>query len=247
MDAVRFTRPTLARYRSLFVGSHLSVIRLLGDERMTQCSLTGNVLDFGGGARTKYRVNVPRWAAPGQTVDYRSANIDPKIEPTYLLRIGEPLPLEAGSHDAVVSLNTLEHVYNLDETLGEFVRILKPDGRLVVLVPFMFRVHGQPDDYRRGTPSFWRRKLGEAGFEEVVVEAITWGPFSTGHSASGLPGPFKSVRRHVGLLLDILLCTYRYRGITEVAGRDDDPLLSSPLGYFIEARKALAAQRSAAA
>ena len=205
---------------------------------MTRCALTGTVLDFGGGARAQYASQIPRWAAPGQTFAYRSANIDPATKPTYLLRAGEPLPLDVGSFDAVLSLSTLEHVYELDQTLAGFSRVLKVEGRLVLFVPFMFRVHGHPDDYHRGTPSFWHRKLGEASFERVVVEALAWGPFSTGHAVSGLPGPFKWVRRHVGLLLDILWCAYRYRGTTEVVGLQDDGFLAAPLGYFIEARKA---------
>ena len=246
MSEVLFTKPTLARYRTLFFGNRLSVSRLLRDERMARCSLSGRVLDFGGGGRAQYASKVANWRAPEQAMDYRSVNIDPELEPTYLLRTGEPLPLDGGSFDAVVSLSTLEHVYELNETLSEFARILKPGGRLVVFVPFMFRVHGHPDDYRRGTPSFWRRKLDDAGFENVVVEALAWGPFSTGHSTSGLPGPFKAIRRHVGLLLDILWCAYRYRGIMDMVGRQDDPFLSSPLGYFIEARKASATRRSAA-
>ena len=240
MSDVSFRVPTLARYRSLFFRGRQSVSRLLRDERMMRCGLSGRVLDFGGGARVQYASDVQRWAAPGQTLEYCSANIDPATQSTCLLRVGEPLPLDSGSCDAVVSLSTLEHVYELDDTLAELGRVLTSGGRLVLAIPFMFRVHGHPDDYRRATPSFWRRKLGESGFENVVVEALAWGPFSTGQEVSGLPGPFKAIRRHEGLLLDILWCAYRYRGRTEVVGRQDDPFLAAPLGYFIEARKALA-------
>ena len=213
--------------------------RLLRDERMMRCGLSGRLLDFGGGARVQYAGDVQRqrWAAPGQTLEYCSANIDPAAQSTYLLQVGEPLPLDSGSCDAVVSLSTLEHVYELEGTLAEIGRVLKNGGRLVFSVPFMYQVHGHPDDYRRGTPSFWRRKLGESGFENVVVEALAWGPLSTGHEVSGLPGPFKAIRRHAGLLLDILWCACRYRGKTEVVGRQDDLFLAAPLGYFIEARK----------
>lgn len=219
---------------------------MLRDERMRRCALSGRVLDFGGGESARYREDITSWAAPGDMVEYQSANIDPAMRPTYVLRAGQALPLESGSFDGVMSLSTLEHVYELDETLSEFGRVLKPGGRLMVFVPFMYCVHGHPDDYHRGTPSFWRRKLDEAGFGDVAVEALAWGPFSTGQEVSGLPGPFKAVRRHAGLLLDILWCAYRYRGRTDVVGRQDDPFLTAPLGYFIEARKA-AAPASAAA
>ena len=211
---------------------------------MMRCGLSGRVLDFGGGANAQYANEVQSWAGPGQLIDYWSANIDPVLRPTHLVRVGEPLPLDSGSFDSVVSLSTLEHVYELNETLGELGRVLKPEGRLVLFVPFMLRVHGHPDDYHRGTASFWRRKLDEAGFGIVSVEALAWGPFSTAHMAGGLVGPLKSARRHAGLLLDILWCSYRYRGRTEVIGQQDDAFLSAPLGYFIEARTASTAPRS---
>ena len=240
MIEITFQKPSVARYRALFFRRGLSVLRSLVYERMTRCGLVGRVLDFGGGALAQYCNEVGRWAAPRQCIEYQSANIDPAIQPTYLLEAGHRLPPDTGSFDAVMSLSTLEHIYELDEALAELSRVLKRGGRLIVAVPFMFRVHGHPDDYRRGTPSFWRQKLGEAGFDNVVVEALAWGPFSSGQAVSGLPGPFKAVRRHAGLLLDILWCAYRYRGMTEVVGRQDDAFLSAPLGYFMEARKASA-------
>ncbi|MCY3981056.1 MAG: methyltransferase domain-containing protein [Alphaproteobacteria bacterium] len=240
MSDVAFRRPSLARYRAFLLWGGLSVLRLLLYERMTHVALNGTVLDFGGGAQVNYAGLIPCWTAAGQTVEYWSANIDPVVQPTFQLRIGQLLPINDASFDAVLSLSTLEHVYELDDTLAELGRVLKSGGRLVLAIPFMFRVHGHPDDYHRGTPSFWRRKLGESGFEDVVVEALAWGPFSTGHVVSGLPGPFKSIRRHTGLLLDILWGACRYRGSTTVVGRQDDPFLAAPLGYFIEARKASA-------
>ena len=208
---------------------------------MARVALTGTVLDFGGGDRINYADEIRKWAVTGEALEYRSANIDPATHPTYLLQTGEPLPIGDDSFDVVFSLNTLEHVYEIDGTLGELHRVLKPTGRLILSVPFMFRVHGHPDDYLRGTPSFWHRKLRRANFEGPAVEVLAWGPFSTGHAVSGLPGPFKSARRHVGLLLDVLWCALRLGGGSDIVGRQDDWFLSAPLGYFIEARKSAAA------
>lgn len=245
MSHVTLQKPTLARYWALFLRDDLSVpqqrglsvLRRLQYERMERVALAGTVLDFGGGDRVHYADQVSCWAAHGRTVEYRSANIDHAVQPTFPLQIGQPLPIDDESFDATLSLNTLEHVFELDETLTEFRRVLKPGGRLVLSMPFMFRVHGHPDDYHRGTPSFWRRKLGEAGFKEISIEALAWGPFSNGHCASGLPGPLKFARRHASLLLDILWAALRHRGRVHLVGRQDDGFLASALGYFIETRK----------
>ena len=227
----------------LFFRRGISVLRILKYERMATVGLTGSVLDFGGGERAGYAGDVARWSAAGVTLEFQSANIDPAAQPTHLLPIGEPIPLGDETFDAVLSLSTLEHVYALEETLAELHRVLKPDGRLILSVPFLFRVHGHPDDYHRGTPSFWHRMLRQAGFDPPTVEVLGWGPFSTGDTVSGLPGPFRSVRRHIGLLLDILWFKLRVGNEMDVAGEQDDWFLSAPLGYFIEARKAAAARR----
>lgn len=247
MIHVTFRKPTLTRYRALFFRSNLSVLRRLQYERMEYVALAGTVLDFGGGDRVHYAGRISRWAAIGRTVEYLSANIDHAVQPTFPLQTGQPFPIDDASFDAILSLNTLEHVFELDETLTEFRRVLKPGGRLILSIPFMFRVHGHPDDYHRGTPSFWRRKLGEAGFEEIAIEVLAWGPFSNGHCASSLPGPLKSARRHAGLLLDVLWAACRNRSCAHVVGRQDDGFLAAALGYFIETRKASETASSAGA
>ena len=126
----------------------------------------------------------------------------------------------------------------------ELGRVLKRDGRLVLFVPFMFPVHGHPNDYHRGTGSVWRRKVDETGFRRVTAEAFAWVLFSTAHISGGLVGPFKSACRYASLLLDTLWCSYRYRGKTEVMGQQNDTSVAAPLGYCIEARRASRPRRS---
>lgn len=46
----------------------------------------------------------------------------------YDIGIGEDLPYEEGSFDAVVCVDVLEHVTNLTEVLAEVARVLKPGG-----------------------------------------------------------------------------------------------------------------------
>lgn len=238
MNEVFFRRPTMARFRALF-GSRPrhSVLRSLEYERLAELELSGRVLDFGGGSRTNYSAHVPSWGREPGGYQYESANIDPGTRPTYLIRPDAPLPVSDGSFDAVLSLNTLEHVYELDFALAELHRVLKPGGRLVIVVPFIFRVHGHPDDYTRGTPNFWTRRLSEVGFSDVKVEALAWGPFSTGQSVSGIPGPLKALRSRIALLLDVMYAVWRNGAEGTVSVQQDHRFVSAPLGYFIQAEK----------
>jgi len=114
---------------------------------------------------------------------------------------------------------------------------LKPGGRLVLVVPFIFRVHGHPDDYTRGTPSFWMRRLTHHLFCDVTIEALNWGPFSTAQTVSGLPGPFKGLRRRSALLLDILHAVWRKDAGTTHTVAQDHETCAAPLAYFVEATK----------
>jgi len=50
------------------------------------------------------------------------------------------LDFEDNSFNAITMWHVLEHVYNLDERVGQIQRILKPDGLLIVAVP-------NPDSY----------------------------------------------------------------------------------------------------
>jgi len=238
MTEVLVRRPSMARYRALFGASaDQSILRCLEYERLAELRLTGRVLDFGGGRRTNYASQIPRWGLSRDEFIYEAANIDPNTEPTYLLAPGGPLPVADASFDAALSLNTLEHVYEFDAALAELNRVLKPGGRLVLVVPFIFRVHGHPDDYTRGTPSFWTRRLTQHLFCGVTIEALNWGPFSTAQSVSGLPGPFKGLRRRSALLLDVLYAIWRKDAGTTHTVPQDHETCAAPLAYFIEATK----------
>jgi 2-polyprenyl-6-hydroxyphenyl methylase/3-demethylubiquinone-9 3-methyltransferase len=46
----------------------------------------------------------------------------------YDIGVGEALPYEDGSFDAVVCVDVLEHVADLEKTIGEIARVLKPGG-----------------------------------------------------------------------------------------------------------------------
>lgn len=52
--------------------------------------------------------------------------------------VDKQLPLKHDSVDEIVAIHLLEHVTNLEQTMREFHRILKPDGTLKAWVPHCF-------------------------------------------------------------------------------------------------------------
>lgn len=49
--------------------------------------------------------------------------------------VGEKIPFEKNTFDAVVSLYTLEHVQNVEKVMQESLRVLKPGGHIYMIVP----------------------------------------------------------------------------------------------------------------
>jgi SAM-dependent methyltransferase len=73
---------------------------------------------------------------------------------------GEKFPFENASFDSVLCNEVLEHVFNPDEFIREIARILKPGGKILLTVPFVWDEHEQPFDYARYS-SFGLRALLE--------------------------------------------------------------------------------------
>jgi len=237
MTQVTVRAPTFSRYRAhLFGNKSLSVLRALEYERLESLGLTGRVLDFGGGKRANYADRINSWGDPVQGYAYESANVDPQMEPTHLIDETGIIPVGDNQYDRVISLNTLEHVYGLAGALSEIRRVLKSGGQLTMIVPFIFRVHGHPDDYTRGTPSFWTRVLSDHGFDDIDIEALTWGPFSTGYVVSGAAGPIKTLRKELLLILDVFYFRLRHGRQMVLRAPQDAPVCSTPFAFLIEAR-----------
>ncbi len=82
----------------------------------------------------------------------------------------EYLPFMGGKFDAVVCSELLEHVPEPTVVLSEIHRVLRKEGTLLMCVPFLNRIHGDPYDYGRYTDYYWSRTLHGLGFREIVIE-----------------------------------------------------------------------------
>lgn len=86
----------------------------------------------------------------------------------------ESMPFPDESFDGILNIAVLEHVKHPWEAIREFRRVLKKDGKLLCVVPFMQPIHLYPRDYYRFTPEGIKTLLEDNGFE--VLES------SYGHS-----------------------------------------------------------------
>lgn len=64
---------------------------------------------------------------------------------------GDTLPFYDGAFDTVLSNQVAEHVPDPARFFAELVRVLAVGGRLIMTVPFSYRIHSAPSDFHRFT------------------------------------------------------------------------------------------------
>ena len=209
-----------------------SVLRTLEYERLETANIHGRVLDIGGGRKACTK---PFFE---QVDELDSVNIDPEIEPTYHVEPDAPFPVEDGIYDVVVCLNTLEHIYSAEFVLQEAFRVLKPNGVIFISVPFIFRIHAHPDDFFRGTPSWWKETMRRAGFSRMEIQPLIWGRYTTAGMISGYRGLLPAtLQRECSYLKDLLYAVLVFRGVDRYEGRRGKRICAVSPGWFITATK----------
>ena len=122
----------------------------------------GRVLDFGAGsAPYRHLFHCDEYVA----VDTDSGGYPPARKIASVRYDGHSLPFPAAHFDFILSSEVFEHVFNLEEVLGELNRVLKPGGRLFASVPFVWEEHEQPHDFARYTSFGLPYLLERSGFE----------------------------------------------------------------------------------
>jgi SAM-dependent methyltransferase len=84
----------------------------------------------------------------------------------------ESIPLRSGSVDCVLCMVVLEHMRNPRQVLLEFARVLKPEGALVMVVPFLWEEHQAPHDFFRFTRYGVQALFESSPFQLTLLEPI---------------------------------------------------------------------------
>jgi len=126
-------------------------------------ALTGEVLDVGCGNKP-YRARVQADRYVGLDIDNAFTR---KVGAADLFYDGGVFPVADASFDAVLCSQVLEHVFTPEKFLSEIHRVLRPGGRLVLAVPFMWDEHEQPHDFGRYSSFGLRSLLVRNGFEVI--------------------------------------------------------------------------------
>lgn len=161
--------PTLL---GIFINHNFNIRRLLYRCLKSNSQLlSGKVLDFGCGSKPYEHLftKAEQYIGVDYQIEGRTENID-KIDFFY---DGKSIPFEDNSFDAILCTEVLEHVFNIEEILAEFKRILKPGGKALITTPFMWEEHEMPHDFARYTGPALNHLYQKHGFE--IIDNIKLG------------------------------------------------------------------------
>lgn len=153
--------------------------RVLTNNRMRKTErLGGKILDLAAG---EDRPSYHRFLKIDSDAKIISVDISDKKHPDIKADLEKSFPLKDEEFDNVFCFNLLEHIFNYRNIVNESYRVLKNNGRFIGTVPFLGSVHADPDDYFRYTNSTLQKLFKEAGFEDIKIDALGYGPFCVNH------------------------------------------------------------------
>lgn len=126
--------------------------------------LSGRLLDFGCGRKPYENLfTVDEYIG----IDMENTGHEHKNSKIDVYYDGKHIPFPDESFDSVFCSEVFEHVFNLDEIIVEIKRVIKPNGKILVTVPFTWHEHETPYDFGRYTSFGIKHLFEKNGFELI--------------------------------------------------------------------------------
>jgi SAM-dependent methyltransferase len=87
-----------------------------------------------------------------------------------MLDLNQVIPIEDNHFDTILATDVLEHISNPKLFISESARLLKPKGKLILAVPFLYKIHEAPYDYYRYTEYALRDFMDKNSLKTIVLE-----------------------------------------------------------------------------
>lgn len=156
-----------AKTDALGAGSRLmgDLIARKYDETLSQHA-RGDLLDLGCGEAPLYGA-YKDLVSSVTCVDWMD---NPHLD--FACDLTEPLRFDDESFDTIILSDVLEHIPNPEDLWREMARILRPQGTLILNVPFFYWIHAHPYDFHRYTRFALERLAALNGFDVVRLEPL---------------------------------------------------------------------------
>jgi len=206
--------------------SNNSILRIFQKEYFKNYELLGDCLEFG--ANKKLNRNF---------LDYKSlkyktifSNIDNSSKKFVKINIEKKINHKK-KYDNIILFNILEHLSETNKSISNIRLLLKKNGKIIGSTPFLYRVHGAPNDYYRFTKQSLEQILKDNKFKNIEIKELGLGPFLA--SFSILRGYLKFLPGIYHILLGVVLILDKI--IIELSKTIPNKIY--PIGYVFSAKK----------
>ena len=157
-----------------FLLPRLTILRIFQILKMSEVKLKGDCIEFG--ASHKLDKNFFFYSKLNKDSKITFSNVKSNNKSFKIIDLTKKIKFSR-YYDRIIIFNVLEHVSDLKAALKNLHRLLGKNGELIGSTPFLYRVHGAPKDYSRFTADFLYQEFRLAGFKNVKIEYLGYGPF----------------------------------------------------------------------
>ena len=208
--------------------SNNTLLRVQQIYRCLNINLTGLSLEFG--AIDNKNKTFSNFFTGSKKFHYTNIKSDKKLNIFYS-DLTKKLKISKNKYNNILIFNVLEHLPKYNLAFSETYRILKKGGYLIGSVPFIYQVHGAPNDYFRFTKQFLNYYLNFYKFKNIEVIPLGFGPFIASYSLifpyiKFIPF-FSQIILLIAYILDSFIQIFVKTKLNEIF----------PIGYFFIAKK----------
>lgn len=217
--------------------SHNWLGRKINNDKICELVKTigGVVVDLGCGSRP-YESEILEFADKYVGIDW--GNTLHPFAADIMADLAKPLPIQDNAVDNVVCFEVLEHIKEPFSLLQEAQRILRPNGKIFLSVPFQWQEHEIPWDFYRFTRFGLVYLFEKAGFVSVDVTEksgfwVMWVLKLNYHSLLLVKGSRMRRRITRALLIPMWWLGQQIAPLLDRIGQGK----GESIGYFVVARK----------
>jgi SAM-dependent methyltransferase len=138
----------------------------------------GRLVDVGCGDKpyeALFRPHVTEYVGVEYASTFEGA-VSARLGKADVLYAEDHLPFADASFDTVLCNQVAEHVPDPRAFLADLTRVLRPGGKLILTVPFSFRVHSIPHDFHRFTRFALERYAADLGLsiDRLEPRGLFW-------------------------------------------------------------------------
>lgn len=189
----------------------------------------GRLVDLGCGQVPLYGMYRDR-ASEVVCVDWPSS-LHNSLHVDVFADLNLPLPFDENEFDTVIATDVLEHLHTPEALFRTSARILRPGGKLIIGVPFMYWIHEAPHDFHRFTRFALDKMVRDSDLSMISLKSYGGGPEVIADITSKLIGSRPWVARPVISTMQLMMSL---PFVQKLSSRTKEHF---PLGYILIAQK----------